>query len=89
MDTAAGAYLYLLHNKNSNRLALDEEGIFKFSDKKGNTLYYQDPIFKGVEWLALVIIGDKGLIFIANRNGSKNNSRIAWMVNENGYVDDR
>ena len=87
MDTAAGAYLYLLHNKNYNRLGLDKEGIFKFSDKKGNTLYYQDLIFKGVEWLALVVIGTKGLIFVVNRHGNKNVTRSAWMVNQNGYVD--
>lgn len=88
MDTAAGAYIYLLHNKNHNRLALDKDGIFKFNDKKGNTLYYQDKIFKGVEWLALVIIGNKGLIFVVNRHGTKNVSRVAWMINEGGYVTD-
>lgn len=89
MDTAAGAYMYLLHNKNYNRLALDKDGIFKFNDKRGNTLYYQDLIFKGVEWLALVIIGDKGLIFVVNRHGNKNVTRTAWMVNNGGYVDNR
>lgn len=89
MDTAASAYMYLLHNKNFNRLALDKDGIFKFSDKKGNTLYYQDKIFKGVEWLALVIIGNKGLIFVVNRHGNKNVTRTAWMVNDGGYVDNR
>ena len=30
MDTSAGAYIYLLHNKNYNKLALDKDGIFKF-----------------------------------------------------------
>ena len=89
MDTAASAYMYLLHNKNFNRLALDKDGIFKFNDKKGNTLYYQDKIFKGVEWLALVIIGNKGLIFVVNRHGNKNVTRTAWMVNDGGYVDNR
>ena len=89
MDTAASAYMYLLHNKNYNRLALDKDGIFKFNDKKGNTLYYQDKIFKGVEWLALVIIGNKGLIFVVNRHGNKNVTRTAWMVNDGGYVDNR
>lgn len=89
MDTAASAYMYLLHNKNFNRLALDKDGIFKFNDKKGNTLYYQDKIFKGVEWLALVIIGNKGLIFAVNRHGNKNVTRTAWMVNDGGYVDNR
>ena len=89
MDTAASAYMYLLHNKNFNRLTLDKDGIFKFNDKKGNTLYYQDKIFKGVEWLALVIIGNKGLIFVVNRHGNKNVTRTAWMVNDGGYVDNR
>jgi proteasome assembly chaperone (PAC2) family protein len=77
----------LLHNKNANKIAIDEDGIFKFNDKKGNVLYYQDKIFKKVEWLALVIIGNKGLIFVVNRNGKKTVTRSAWMVNQNGYVD--
>lgn len=86
---AGGAFMYLLHNKNFHNLANDMDGIFSFEDKKGNTLYYQDKIFKGVEWLALVIIGNKGLIFVVNRHGESEVGRVAWMVNENGYVDDR
>lgn len=88
VDTAAGAYIYLLRNKNFKKLALDKDGIFKFSDKAGNTLYYQDKIFKGTEYLALVVLGDKGLIFAVNRHGTKNVSRVAWMVNDKGYVTD-
>ena len=88
LDTAAGAYIYLLHNKNFRKLAADEAGIFTFEDKKGNTLYYQDKIFKKTEWLALVIIGNKGLIYVVNRHGTKTEDRVAWMVNENGYIDD-
>lgn len=88
VDTAAGAYIYLLRNKNYKKLALDEDGIFKFTDKAGNVLYYQDKIFKGTEYLALVIIGDKGLIFVVNRHGTKNVTRIGWMVNDKGYVND-
>lgn len=88
IDTAAGAHIYLLHNKNYHKLAADEAGIFSFEDKKGNTLYYQDKIFKKVEWLALVIIGDKGLIYVVNRHGSKADTRVAWLVNENGYISD-
>ena len=86
VDTAAGAYIYLLKNKNYKKLSLDKEGIFRFNDKQGNELFYQDKIFKGVEYLALVILGDKGLIFVVNRHGTKNVEKIAWMVNENGYV---
>ena len=88
VDTAAGAYIYLLHNKNYKKLLLDKDGIFTFVDKSGNTLYYQDKIFKGIEYLALVVLGDKGLIFVVNRHGGKNNSRVAWMVNDGGYVTD-
>lgn len=88
-DTAAGAYIYLLHNKNYRRLTTDKEGIFSFEDKKGNTLYYQDKIFKGVEWLALVVLGNKGLIFVVNRHGNSDVSRVAWMVNEAGYITDK
>lgn len=86
---SGGAFLYLLHNKNFHNLANDADGIFSFEDKKGNTLYYQDKIFKGIEWLALVVIGNKGLIFVVNRHGESDINRVAWMVNENGYVDDR
>lgn len=88
---AAGssAFLYLLRNKNYKNLIGDNDGIFTFEDKKGNTLYYQDKIFKGVERLALVILGNKGLIFVVNRFGTTDINRVAWMVNENGYVDDR
>ena len=89
VDTAAGAYIYLLHNKNSKTLSSDKDGIFSFEDKKGNTLYYQDKIFKGIEYLALVILGNKGLIFVVNRNGNVDVERVAWMVNETGYVDDK
>ena len=88
VDTSAGAYIYLLKNKNAKKLLLDEEGIFKFTDKKGNKLFYQDRIFAGIETLALVVIGDKGLIFVVNRYGGKNTSRVAWMVSNNGYVTD-
>lgn len=88
MDIAKGSYIYLLHNKNASKIALDEDGIFKFNDKKGNTLYYQDKIFKGVEWLALVVVGTDGMIFVADRVGRANVTRTAWMVNESGYVTD-
>ena len=86
VDTAAGAYIYLLRNKNFKKLSLDKEGIFKFVDKAGNVLYYQDKIFKGIEYLALVVLGDKGLIFVVNRHGTQNIERVAWMVNDKGYV---
>ena len=86
VDTAAGAYIYLLKNKNAKRLDSDKDGIFQFEDKKGNILYYQDKVFAGVETLALVIVGNKGLIFVVNRYGTKNIDKIAWMVNTNGYV---
>lgn len=86
VDTAAGAYIYLLRNKNFKKLSLDKEGIFKFVDKAGNVLYYQDKIFKGIEYLALVVLGDKGLIFVVNRHGTQNIERVAWMINDKGYV---
>lgn len=88
VDLAAGAYIYLLHNKNYKKLSSDKDGVFYFEDKKGNTLYYQDKIFKGVEYLALVVIGSKGLIFVVNRHGKKDVSRIAWMMNDKGYITD-
>lgn len=88
VDTAAGAYIYLLRNKNFKKLSLDKEGIFKFIDKAGNVLYYQDKIFKGIEYLALVVLGDKGLIFVVNRHGTQNIERVAWMINDKGYVTD-
>lgn len=87
--TAAGAYIYLLHNKNYRKLFADKDGVFQFEDKKGNTLYYQDKIFCGVEWLALVIVGNKGLIFVVNRHGDNDTTKVAWMVNESGYIDNK
>lgn len=86
VDTSAGAYIYLLKNKNAKRLNSDKDGIFQFDDKKGNILYYQDKVFAGIETLALVIIGNKGLIFVVNRYGTKNIEKVAWMVNTNGYI---
>ena len=88
VDTAAGAYIYLLKNKNAKKLALDEDGIFEFLDKAGNRLYYQDKIFAGTEFLALVIIGTSGLIFVANRNGKKDLTKVAWMITEGNFVND-
>lgn len=88
VDTSAGAYIYILKNKNAKKLTLDTEGIFEFKDKAGNTLYYQDKIFAGTEYLALVIIGTSGIIYVANRNGNKNVTKVAWLVNNNGYVTD-
>lgn len=88
VDTATNSYIYLLHNKNYRKLAADNEGVFTFEDKRGNKLYYQDKIFKQVEWLALVVIGDKGMIFVVNRHGDRNVSRVAWMINNGGYADD-
>lgn len=82
---AASAYIYILHNKNKV-LARDKDGIFEFEDKKGNTLYYQDKIFAGVETLALVIIGNKGIIFVVNRWDTKSHDKVAWMVNDSGYL---
>ena len=89
VDTAESSYIYLLQNKNAKALALDNDGIFKFTDKAGNTVYYQDKIFKGVEYLALVIVGTKGMIFVVNRHGYKNFTKSAWMVSDSGYVDNR
>lgn len=85
VDMSAGARLYILTNKNTKTLLSDKEGIFYFTDKKGNTVYYQDKIFAGVEHLALVIIGDKGLIFVANRCGYRKNNAVGWIVSRKGY----
>lgn len=85
-NLAASAYIYLLTNKNEHKLSSDKDGIFWFIDKKGNKVYYQDKIFAGTKNLALVIIGDKGLIFVVNRHGTKDTEKIAWLVNENGYL---
>lgn len=84
--TATGSYIYLLHNIAYKKLLTDRDGLFKFVDKKGNTLYYQDHIFAGTEYLALVIIGNKGLIFTVGRHGTKNFTGISWMVSNNGFV---
>lgn len=89
VDTAASAYIYLLRNVDYKKLATDDKGVFSFTDRNGNTAYYKDIIFAGVEYLALVIIGTKGLIFKVDRHGTKKIEQIAWMVNENGYITDK
>ena len=88
VDTAASAYIYILQNTNK-RLATDVDGIFKFTDRVGNTVFYKDAIFAGVEYLALVVIGTKGLIFKVDRHGTAKTEQIAWMMNENGYITDK
>ena len=62
--------------------------IFEFSDKKGNRLYYQDRVFAGTEYLALVTIGSVGLVFVVDRHQTKKFTKTAWMINENGYLTD-
>lgn len=87
--TSARAHIYLLHNRNYRQLSLDQEGVFTFNDKNGNKLFYQDKIFVGTEWLALVIIGNKGLIFVVNRHGDTDIKKTAWMISNNGFTTDK
>lgn len=87
-SAAASSQIYLLRNVNYKKLAVDEYGIFSFVDKKGNTVYYQDTIFAGVEYLALVIVGTSGLIFTIGRFGTKKFEKMAWLVNDSGYITD-
>lgn len=86
---ANGAFIYLLKNVNMRTLTADKDGIFEFYDKKGNRLYYQDKVFAGTAYLALVTIGTMGLVFVANRNCKKNVTKTAWMINEGGYITDK
>ena len=83
------ANIYLLKNINGRALAGDKVGIFEFYDKKGNRLYYQDKVFAGTPFLALVVIGTFGLIFVVNRHCTKNVEKVAWMINDNGYITDK
>lgn len=83
------ANIYLLKNINARALAGDKEGIFEFYDKKGNRLYYQDSVFAGTAFLALVVIGTYGLVFVVNRHCTKNVEKVAWMINDNGYITDK
>jgi hypothetical protein len=83
------AAIYILTNANKNALNSDKAGIFEFHDKKGNKLYYQDTVFAGTETLALITIGNVGIIFVVDRCGNKNINKIAWMVNNNGYITDK
>lgn len=83
------ANIYLLKNINARALAGDKEGIFEFHDKKGNRLYYQDNVFAGTAFLALVVIGTYGLVFVVNRHCTKNVEKVAWMINDNGYITDK
>lgn len=83
------ANIYLLKNINARALAGDKNGIFEFYDKKGNRLYYQDKVFAGTAFLALVVIGTFGLVFVVNRHCTKNVEKVAWMINDNGYITDK
>lgn len=94
VDTAnitgsARAFIYLLTNVNKNMLDSDTKGIFEFYDKAGNRVNYQDKVFAGTKYLALVVIGQSGLVFVANRHCKKNTDRIAWMVGNKGYITDK
>ena len=86
---ASRANIYLLKNINARALAGDKEGIFEFYDKKGNRLYYHDKVFAGTAFLALVVIGTYGLVFVVNRHCTKNVEKVAWMINDNGYITDK
>ena len=83
------ANIYLLRNVNARALGSDKYGIFEFYDKKGNKLYYQDKVFAGTAYLALVTIGAYGLVFVVNRHCTKNINKVAWMINDNGYITDK
>lgn len=85
-EIATSSYVYLLRNVNYKKLSQDTEGKFKFISKiTKEEFIYKDDIFAGVEYLALVILGDKGIIFKAGRHGERRIEKMAWMVNENGY----
>ena len=85
-EIAASSYVYLLRNVNYKKLSQDTEGRFKFISKiTKEEFIYKDDIFAGVEYLALVILGNKGIIFRVGRHGERRIEKMAWMVNENGY----
>lgn len=87
VDMAASSYVYLLRNVNYKKLSQDTAGVFKFTSKiTGEDVYYKDEIFAGEEFLALVIVGDKGLIFKVGRHGERKIEKMGWMVNQNGYL---
>lgn len=86
-EIATSSYVYLLRNVNYKKLSQDTEGKFKFISKiTKEEFIYTDDIFAGVEYLALVILGDKGIIFKVGRHGERRIEKMAWMVNENGYL---
>lgn len=86
-EIASSSYVYLLRNVNYKKLSQDTEGKFKFTSKiTKEEFYYTDDIFAGEEYLALVILGDKGIIFKVGRHGERKLEKMAWLVNENGYL---
>lgn len=86
-EIATSSYVYLLRNVNYKKLSQDTEGKFKFISKiTKEEFIYTDDIFAGVEYLALVILGNKGIIFKVGRHGERRIEKMAWMVNENGYI---
>lgn len=85
-EIAASSCVYLLRNVNYKKLSQDTEGRFKFISKiTKEEFIYKDDIFAGVEYLALVILGNNGIIFRVGRHGERRIEKMAWMVNENGY----
>lgn len=85
-EVATSSYVYLLRNVNYKKLSQDTEGKFKFISKiTKEEFIYTDDIFAGVEYLALVILGNNGIIFRVGRHGERRIEKMAWMVNENGY----
>lgn len=85
-EIATSSCVYLLRNVNYKKLSQDTEGKFKFISKiTKEEFIYTDDIFVGVEYLALVILGNNGIIFRVGRHGERRIEKMAWMVNENGY----
>ena len=71
-EIAASSYVYLLRNVNYKKLSQDTEGRFKFISKiTKEEFIYKDDIFAGVEYLALVILGNNGIIFRVGRHGER------------------
>jgi len=83
----ANAKIYVMRNLNSSALLTDTAGEFGIAI--GGTKYvYTDAALKGVEYIALVIVGTKAGIFEVPYYSITSVNTIGWLVSIAGFLTD-
>ena len=81
------AKIYVLRNLNSSALLTDTAGEFGITI--GGTKYvYTDATLKGIEYIALVVVGTKAGIFEAPYYSTSTVNTIGWLVSSSGFLTD-